>query len=384
MPDSKVKDTFQTLFGTDYRVFSAPGRINLIGEHTDYNEGFVLPAAIDKKIHLAIRPAAKRVAHIVSVDFDESIEVPLDGPQPNLPHWALYPYGVVREMQADGHTTGGFDAVFGGDIPTGAGLSSSAAIESAFASALHALFMLKADRFALAKTGQRAEHNYVGVRCGIMDQFASFFGKEDHVIRLDCRSLEHAYYPLDLEDYRLLLIDTRVKHSLASSAYNTRRQQCEKGVEVLQKKYHEVKSLRDASLEMLNEHKALLGEEVWKRCTYVVEENQRVLNACEALLEGDIKKLGDLMYLSHSGLQEKYEVSCKELDLLVEIAAETPGVIGSRMMGGGFGGCTINLVSKSSMDTFRNKASDTFLKAFGHQPLFYDVHTADGAGESLR
>ncbi len=383
MPESKVKDTFKALFGADYRFFSAPGRINLIGEHTDYNDGFVLPAAIDKKIHLAIRPAVKRAAHIVSVDFDEAVEVNLDGPQPNLPHWALYPYGVVKELQADGHKTGGFHAVFGGDIPTGAGLSSSAAIESAFASALNVLFALNADRFTLAKTGQRAEHNYVGVRCGIMDQFASFFGKENHVIRLDCRSLEHEYYPLDLEDYRLLLIDTQVKHSLASSAYNARRQQCENGVKIVQNKYPLVKSLRDATLEMLEEHKALLGEEVWRRCSYVVEENQRVLNACEALLKGDTKKLGELMYLSHRGLQEKYEVSCKELDLLVEIAAETEGVIGSRMMGGGFGGCTINLVSRSALDTFRNKASGAFLKAFGHQPLCYDVNTGDGAGESL-
>ncbi len=383
MQESKVKDAFETLFRKDYRLFSAPGRINVIGEHTDYNDGFVLPAAIDKKIYLAICPAGDRSAHIVSVDFDDAVAFDVDGAQPDLPHWALYPYGVVRELQADGHEVGGFHAVFGGDIPTGAGLSSSAAIESAFAAALNELFTLNADRFTLAKTGQRAEHNYVGVRCGIMDQFASFFGKEDHVIRLDCRSLEHEYYPLQLKDYRLLLIDTQVKHSLASSAYNARRQQCEDGVEAVRERDPSVKSLRDTTLEMLDEHKPLLGEEVWKRCSYVVEENQRVLDACAALLRGDTEKLGALMFLSHRGLRDKYEVSCKELDLLVDAAEETEGIIGARMMGGGFGGCTINLVNRSALDAFRQKTSDAFFKAFGHHPLFYDVNTGDGAGESL-
>ncbi len=381
MTENKVRREFETRFGKDYRLFSAPGRINVIGEHTDYNDGFVLPAAIDKKIYLAIHPTGGKLLHIVSVDFDDSVEVDVDGPQPELPHWALYPYGVIKELQVEGCNVGGFEAVFCGDIPTGAGLSSSAAIESAFAAALNELFAFRADKFTLAKIGQRAEHNFVGVRCGIMDQFASFFGKKDHVIRLDCRSLEHAHFPLALQDYKLILSDTRVKHSLASSAYNTRRQQCEDGVEVVRKKYPEVKSLRDASLGMLDEHKALLGEEAWMRCSYVVEENQRVLDTCEALLNGDIEKVGALMFLSHRGLRDKYEVSCKELDLLVETAENTEGIIGSRMMGGGFGGCTITLARISALNEFKQKASDAFFNAFGHHPLFYDVNTGDGAGE---
>ncbi len=381
MTIKKVSKSFETHFGNQYRLFAAPGRINLIGEHTDYNDGFVLPAAIDKKIYLAIEPSDDRMMQVFSVDYDEEANIAIDGPQPEMPHWALYSYGVARELLSAGHHIGGFRAVFSGDIPTGAGLSSSAAIESAFAVALNELFQLDADPMSLAKTGQKAEHNYVGVRCGIMDQFASFFGKKNHAMRLDCRSLEHAYFPLALQGYSLILADTRVKHSLASSAYNKRRQQCEEGVALLQQKYPAIKSLRDATPELLTEHKDMFDREVWMRCIYVTEENQRVLNACDALQQGDMEKLGTLMFGSHSGLRDRYAVSCKELDLLVETAENTKGVAGSRMMGGGFGGCTISLVKTGALEPFRDNASAAFTKAFGHEPLFYDVTTGDGAGE---
>lgn len=380
MAKERVREVFESRYGKDYRMFAAPGRINLIGEHTDYNEGFVMPAAIDRRIYLAISAESGNRASIHSIDYNEDINFDIEGETQNLPQWALYPYGVVKELQKQGFMPGGFRAVFAGDIPGGAGLSSSAALECAFASALNAIFGFGADNFKLAITGQMAEHNYAGVKCGIMDQFASFFGNKDKVIKLDCRTLEYEYFPLELDGHQLLLADTRVKHSLASSAYNKRRRQCEEGAEIIGRDHPGVKSLRDVTPELLRSYRNKLKQEVYTRCEYVIEENSRVMSTCEALASGSVDKTGELMYQSHKGLKEKYEVSCQELDLLVSIAAEA-GLTGARMMGGGFGGCTINLLRSEEAESFREKASAEFSSVFGHPPIFYDVSTGDGAGE---
>ncbi len=377
----KARESFEKEFTGQYRLFAAPGRINLIGEHTDYNEGFVLPASIDKRIYLAIQALDTMRADLVSADLGEKASFLLDDTRPKLPHWALYPFGVVKELQKRGFRPGGFRAAFGGDIPIGSGLSSSAALESAFAVALNALFGLGADQMTLALVGQSAEHHYAGVRCGIMDQFASLFGKKGQVIRLDCRSLEHEFFPLDLEGFELILADTRVKHSLASSAYNERRRQCEAGVAQIRKHFLAVKSLRDVNMEMLAGLENQMEGKVFQRCSYVVEENARVTQTCDALAQGDPDRVGRLMFFSHQGLREQYEVSCPELNLLVETAAKTPGVKGSRMMGGGFGGCTINLVRSNNVQLFQDRIARAFEKDFGHLPLFYQVSTGDGARE---
>ncbi len=377
----KARESFEKEFTGQYRLFAAPGRINLIGEHTDYNEGFVLPASIDKRIYLAIQALDTMRADLVSADLGEKASFLLDDTRPKLPHWALYPFGVVKELQKRGFRPGGFRAAFGGDIPIGSGLSSSAALESAFAVALNALFGLGADQMTLALVGQSAEHHYAGVRCGIMDQFASLFGKKGQVIRLDCRSLEHEFFPLDLEGFELILADTRVKHSLASSAYNERRRQCETGVALIRKHFPAVKSLRDVNREMLAGLENQMEGKVFQRCSYVVEENARVTQTCDALAQGDPDRVGRLMFFSHQGLREQYEVSCPELNLLVETAAKTPGVKGSRMMGGGFGGCTINLVRSNNVQLFQDRIARAFEKDFGHLPLFYQVSTGDGARE---
>jgi galactokinase len=381
MKDIKVKEAFESEFGNEFRFFAAPGRINLIGEHTDYNNGFVMPGAIDKRIYLAITPVEGPTSKIIAYDIDQGVEFETLADAQELPQWARYPYGVVGELKTLGHLPGSFHAVFGGDIPSGAGLSSSAALESAFAFALNELFEFGLDRYTLAKVGQKAEHNYVGVKCGIMDQFSSIFGKKDHVFRLDCRSLEFEYFPLVLNGYELILADTQVKHSLASSAYNQRRAQCEEGVTILASQMSGVKSLRDVRSKDVLQYRGLLGEEVFLRCEYVTEENERVISTCEALAKGDMEEVGRLLYLSHHGLSKKYHVSCEELDLLVETAGNIDGVLGARMMGGGFGGCTINLIKSSAVETFKSKITAAFNQAFGNDPLFYNVHLGNGAQE---
>lgn len=383
MKEKEVREAFEKKFGGAYRIFAAPGRINIIGEHTDYNNGFVLPAAIDKRIYLAIRPLSGSVVTIHSVDFDQTISFDLQDDRPDLPHWAMYPFGVVKELQKQGYSPGAFEAAFGGDIPDGAGLSSSAALESAFATALNDLFNLGISKMTLAKTGQSAEHNYAGVRCGIMDQFASIHGRAGHVMKLDCRSLEYEYFPLDLGDYSLMLIDTRVKHSLAASEYNSRRNDCEEGVMILQTQMPKVRSLRDVRSKDVYPYKDMMGEQIFLRCEYVTEENERVTDTCKALSEGDLEEVGRLMYKSHEGLRNKYDVSCAELDLLVDTARTVEGVLGARMMGGGFGGCTINLVKSDKVDALREATSVAFLKKFGTRPAYYQVNTGDGAGEIL-
>uniref|UniRef100_UPI001A9784FE galactokinase n=1 Tax=Sabulibacter ruber TaxID=2811901 RepID=UPI001A9784FE len=299
------------------------GRVNLIGEHTDYNEGFVLPAAIDKEIYFAIAPNGTQEMRAYSFDLNEKGTFSLEQVEPTQTAWANYLLGVVAQLQKAGHAVPGFDLVFGGNIPMGAGLSSSAAVECGLAYALNHLFGYGVEKMDLVKMAQKAEHEYAGVMCGIMDQFASMFGKRDHVVRLDCRSLEYQYFPFDMREYRLVLCDTQVKHSLASSEYNTRRQECETGVAILQKHYPQIHSLRDVTLEMLAQHQAEFDPVVYRRCTYVVQENLRVEEGCLDLERGDLEAFGQKMFASHQGLQHDYEVSCPELDFLAEKAKES-------------------------------------------------------------
>lgn len=377
---TSIAEKFSELFGGQAALYASPGRVNLIGEHTDYNEGFVLPGAIDKAMYLAIRPNQGKKVNAFSLDYNQLISFE-PTPEKLKTHWANYILGVIMELKATGAETGGFDCVFGGDIPLGAGLSSSAALESVFAFALNDLFHLGKSRAQLARIGQLAEHHYAGVRCGIMDQFASLHGQAGKLIKLDCRSLEFERIPFDPQaaGYRLVLIDTLVKHSLASSEYNVRRQQCEAGVAVVRQKHPAVNSLRDISPEMLRESKALMDPIVFQRCRYVIEENLRLLRACDALQIDDLHTFGKMMTGSHEGLRHQYEVSCEELDFLADLATQSPGMLGARMMGGGFGGCTINLVSAPAHDAFIDEATGKFEKKFGQKPRVYDVVISDGA-----
>jgi len=358
-------------------VVRSPGRINLIGEHTDYNYGFVLPAAIDKAVYVAIEKNAGNIISLHSVDFNESVEVELTNIKPAPGHWSTYILGVVDQLITRGHIIKGFKLAIYGDVPLGAGLSSSAAVECAAAFALNELFVLNIERIELVKIAQLAEHEFAGVQCGIMDQFASVFGKKDSVIKLDCRSLEYEYFPVNLEGYKIVLLDSQVKHSLASTEYNVRRSQCEEGVALITKKFPEVESLRDVSLNMIEE---CLGRDeiISKRCRYVVEENIRLQEGCNELLDGNIKGFGKKMFATHKGLSEQYEVSCKELDFLVEAVKDMPEVIGARMMGGGFGGCTINIVKEDAIDMLINNITSKYKKAIQKDLKAYVVQIEDG------
>ena len=378
MDNTLVRNSFQKYFSTSGDLYFSPGRINLIGEHTDYNGGFVLPGAIDKGILAEIKPNGKDIVRAYSVDLDEYAEFGLEESDKPAQSWACYIFGVVREIIKRGGKVGGFDTAFAGDVPLGAGLSSSAALESTFAFALNDLYGLGIDKFELAKIGQATEHNYCGVKCGIMDQFASIFGKAGHLIRLDCRSLEYEYVPFDPKGYKLVLIDSVVKHELASSAYNRRRESCEAVVAAIQKHHPEVSLLRDADMAMLAEVKNEVSAEDYMRAEYVIEEIQRLLDACDALEKGDYKTVGKKMYGTHHGMSKLYEVSCEELDYLNDVAREC-GVTGSRVMGGGFGGCTINLVPEEKYDHFIETAVKGFTAKFGKEPKVYPVAISDGA-----
>jgi len=378
----KIRNTFYKKFNTKGNVYSAPGRVNLIGEHTDYNNGFVLPGAIDKQIAIEIAPNNSNTFNVFSIDFSQEISFEADGKTSEY-LWANYIIGVIMETKKLGHHVPGFNCVFSGNIPEGTGMSSSAALECAFSFAINDLFKLKLTKIELAKIGQMSEHNYVGVRCGIMDQFASLFGEKDKLIKLDCQSLEYELIPFNLVDYKVTLIDTRVKHSLANSEYNIRRSQCEEGVEFLRKNNKAINSLRDVSIADLNRVKEQLPAVIYDRCSYVIEENERLLKACNFLKAGDIISFGEQMYKSHEGLSKKYEVSCEELDFLVDVAKKSGSVIGSRMMGGGFGGCTINLIKKENYKSFTDLVSDEFEKKFDRKPFFYDVNIKDGAKKGI-
>lgn len=376
MDTTRIEKKFKELFGTEGALYTSPGRINLIGEHTDYNGGFVLPGAIDKAMYCMIKPNGTDKVRAYALDLAESDEFDLV----NLPvkGWSKYIFGMCNEMMKSGAKIGGFDTVFAGDVPLGAGMSSSAALESCFGFALNDMYSLGFDRFQIAKMGQMTEHNYVGVKCGIMDQFASCFGKEGSLIRLDCRSLEYEYVPFHPEGYRLVLLNTCVAHELASSAYNKRRESCENVVSYIRKRHPEVEMLRDANLDMLKEVANEVSAEDYIRAEFVIEEIQRLLDACDALKKDDYETVGRKMYETHIGLSRKYEVSCEELDFLNDIAREC-GVTGSRVMGGGFGGCTINLVKNELYDAFIDRAVSSYEQKFKIKPKVYDVVIKDGA-----
>ena len=379
MTKEEVIKIFSEKFGSEMpEVYTSPGRINLIGEHTDYNGSFVFPGAIDKGMIAAIRFNGTDKISAYAIDLDESAEFGLN--EEDLPKagWAKYIFGVCREIIKRGGTVKGFDTAFSGDVPLGAGMSSSAALESTYAFALNDLLDLGIDKFELARIGQATEHNYVGVKCGIMDQFASIFGKKGNLIRLDTKSMEYAYFPFDPKGYKLVLLDTVVKHELASSAYNKRRESCEHAARTIAKRHPEVEFLRDASMEMLHEVKAEISEEDYMRAEYVIEETQRVLDVCDALEAGDYETVGQKMFETHHGMSKLYEVSCEELDFLNDLAKKY-GVTGSRVMGGGFGGCTINLVKDELYDKFIEGAKKEFKAKFGHEPKVYDVVISDGA-----
>ena len=378
MTIEELQSLFKQRFGNEGIAYTSPGRVNLIGEHTDYNGGFVFPGAIDKGIYAVIRLNGTDKVRAYSIDKEDYREFGLKEEDcPNM-HWANYIFGVCREIQKRGYKIGGFDTVFFGNVPIGAGMSSSAALESTYAFALNELYNLNIDKFELARIGQATEHNYVGVKCGIMDQFASLFGKAGHLMRLNCATMEFEYFPFNPKGYKVVLLDTVVKHELASSAYNRRRESCENACAHIAAKHPKVKYLSDATMEMLNEVKNEISAEDFMRAEYVIGEKQRVLDVCDALEKGDYETVGDRMYGTHHGMSKLYEVGCEELDFLNDIAKEC-GVTGSRVMGGGFGGCTINLVKEGLYDAFIATAKEKFKAKFGHEPKVYDVIISDGA-----
>lgn len=365
--------------GSTGSVYASPGRINLIGEHTDYNDSFVFPGAVQQGVIAELKPNGTRNVRAYSIDLKDYVEFSLDDEKgPSATHFRFI-YGVCREMMKLGVAVEGFNTAFAGDVPLGAGMSSSAALESTYAFALNDMFgENKIDKFTLAKVGQATEHNYIGCNCGIMDQFASVFGKAGSLMRLDCRSLEYKYFPFDPKGYKLVLLNSQVKHDLASSAYNDRRKSCENVVAAIQKHHSEVSSLRDATYDMLDEVRAEVSAEDALRAKYVIGEKYRVLEVCVALEEDDYEEVGKKMYETHKGLSKEYEVSCPELDFLNEVAHNC-GVTGSRIMGGGFGGCTINLVSDELYDNFIATAKQSYKEKFGKEPIVIDVVIGDGA-----
>jgi galactokinase len=418
---STIRIKFRELFNQQPIIIRSPGRINMIGEHTDYNMGFVLPAAINKAIYLGIQLRADNEIHLHALDYDDDHKTTLNEIVKSGKLWPDYILGVVEQIRIHrmdsgedviasearqrihrmsridkmqiGDITTGFNVVFGGDIPPGAGLSSSAALECATAYALNELFGLGLEKMDLVKISQAAENEFVGMKCGIMDQFASMFGKKDHLIRLDCQSLEYEYIPFQLEGVTVVLFDTRVKHSLASSAYNKRREECEEGVRLVagglksevgarrseaERLGSGVKSLRDVTEEMLLEFVKPVNELVYRRCTFVVAENNRLLAGCTDLENNDIAAFGRKMFETHDGLSKLYGVSCKELDILVDIVKDDPNVLGARMMGGGFGGCTINLIKNEAVADLIGKVSEVYKKETGVDMLVYKVEVEDG------
>lgn len=372
----QIREEFSRHFAREGELYTSPGRINLIGEHTDYNGGFVFPGAIDKSMVAEIKPNGTDKIRAYSVDLKDYAEFGLEEEDKPSASWACYIFGVAREILKRGGVVKGFDTAFAGDVPLGAGMSSSAALESTYAYALNHIFNDdKIDKFELARIGQSTEHNYCGVKCGIMDQFASVFGKKGNLMRLDCRSMEFTYFPFDPEKYgyRLVLLDSVVKHELVGSPYNKRRESCERVSALLGQE-----TLRGATMTQLDAIKGQISEEDYMRARYVIGEEKRVLDVCAALEAGDLETVGERMYETHWGMSKDYEVSCEELDLLATIAREC-GVTGSRIMGGGFGGCTINLVKSELYDAFVSTAKEKFNASYGHYPKVYDVIISDGA-----
>lgn len=367
--------------GKTGNIYFSPGRINLIGEHTDYNGGFVFPGAVDKGILAEVRPNGTDTVMCYSIDLKDRVEFKVNDTEGPRATWARFIYGMVQEMKALGADIKGFNIAFAGDVPLGAGMSSSAAMESCFGCALNDLFAdNKISKWDIVLAGQATEHKYIGVNCGIMDQFASVFGKEGKLMRLDCRSREFEYFPFHPKGYKLVLVNSKVKHELAGSPYNDRRNSCENVVKHIAAKYLDGKyeTLRDCSWEQLEEVRQEVGEEDYKRAHFVLGEKDRVLAVCDALVAGDYETVGQKMYETHEGLSKEYEVSCEELDFLNKLAKQD-GVTGSRIMGGGFGGCTINLVKDSLYDKFVADAKTQFAAKYGHEPEVYDVIISEGS-----
>ena len=373
-----IRKKFKHLYNEEPMLFRSPGRVNLIGEHTDYNKGFVLPAAIDKDILFGITPRDDNKVLLFSINFDQDAKLEIKNIQKSEKTWANYLIGVIDQFNKTGKKIKGFNCVFGGDIPIGSGMSSSAAIEAGLTFALNYIYDLKIDKHEIVKLAQKSENDFVGVKCGIMDQFINIFGKEDHVLKLDCRSLDFEFYPFNSEEHKIVLFDTHVKHSLASTEYNLRRRQCEEGVKILQHHYPQIKSLRDAKREQLIEHQKEFNRKVFDRCLYVIEENERVEKSCRDLSDNKLEDFGLQMLFSHEGLRDRYEVSCRELDYLVEISSVQEGVLGSRMMGGGFGGCTINLIKNEYIKETSKIISEEYRITFGKEPGVYVCKIVDG------
>ena len=373
-----VQTQYTKFFGSPELMVKSPGRINLIGEHTDYNLGFVLPAAIDKAIYIAIGKRTDQNICLHAADLDQTIEMNLESLEPSPKQWPNYLLGIADQLKKAGYPIAGFNAVVAGDVPLGAGLSSSAAVECATVFALNELFVLGMSKLEMVRLAQKAENEFVGLKCGIMDMFASMFGKADSVIQLDCRSLDYHYMPFHQNGFQIVLLDTCVKHSLASTEYNTRRAECEAGVAIIAQQHPQVKSLRDANLEMVESLLAGGNVKVYQRCKFIVAEIARLQAGCQDLVEGKIDAFGLKMFETHIGLSKEYEVSCLELDFLADFAKAQTGVIGARMMGGGFGGCTINLVKDASVDAFVAEAAIAFKNRFQQDLKSYIVAIGDG------
>lgn len=378
MDAQHLKNTFNKLFNAEPILVRSPGRINIIGEHTDYNGGFVMPAAIDKAIYVAISKREDDEIHLFSESYQQFDILSIKSLKKSENSWANYILGVADQLKERGYQLGGFNFYIDGDVPLGAGLSSSAAVECATGFALDQLFSLDVPKIDIALIAQKAEQTFAGVNCGIMDQFASVFGKKDQAIMLDCRSMKHVYIPLKLDGYKLLLLNTNVKHALADSAYNKRRAQCEQGVAWVKEHYPNVNTLRDVDLSMLEAHVKAKDEEVFTKCSFVVKEIGRLLTAAEQLENGNLQGLGNLMFETHEGLSKDYEVSCKELDFLVEAVKPLDYVLGARMMGGGFGGCTINIVKEEKIADLIEELSSKYLLQFGLKLDAYTVQTDNG------
>ncbi len=378
-----VYEKYMELHGATPLLVRSPGRVNLIGEHTDYNQGLVLPAAIDKNIVVAIGKREDNTIQLRALDQQESFQIDLGALERSPLLWPDYILGVVQQLQQRGHRMAGFNLVFGGDIPQGAGLSSSAALECATAFALNELFDLGISRLDIALTAQAAENEFVGVKCGLMDQFASVFGQEQRLIKLDCADFSYEYIPFNNPELRIVLFDTQVKHSLASSAYNERREQCERGVALIQHHHPHVKSLRDATIEQLDEHVKPVDAIVYDRCHYVVSEIKRLQDGCDDLKKGDFATFGKRMFETHDGLQLLYEVSCDELDILVDLVRDNDAVLGARMMGGGFGGCTINLVKVDQVQSVVKTVTAAYNEKTGRTTQAYIANISAGTNVIL-
>ncbi|MEZ4947599.1 MAG: galactokinase [Cyclobacteriaceae bacterium] len=377
MNDSLPSSFFQH-FNTEPVLVRAPGRINLLGEHLDYNEGWVLPAAINKEFVFALAPNQSNDFNIVAQDLNESASFSLDELHKGE-GWVSYLMGVIQGILHKGKEVKGVDCMFTSNLPVGAGLSSSAALCCGFGFALNEIFQSGLTELEIAQIAQYSEHEFAGVKCGIMDQYASLFSRKDNLLLLDCREVSHDIIPFKLEGFQILLVDTKVKHDLASSAYNARRAACEEGVALLRKKNNQISTLRDVSHEALIASKEAFQKDTFLQCQYVVEEMARVKVGAQYLKENNLNGFGQLMYQSHYGLKDKYHVSCSELDFLVSIASDV-GVIGSRMMGGGFGGCTLNLIEESKVENFMEIVKKSYPTQFDRIPAVYVVDTEDGVG----